>query len=155
MPRFVRGRVRSCAHLGILVCLGVTWACNDDDPTPATTSTSASVGTGGAGAQGGEGQGGQGGQGGRAEPGCMVNATGPTRGDAIALSPDGGTAVVVNRDAGSVTVFDAPALQERAEIALGGEPWQVVIDGCGERAYVVLRESQKLVELVEDRKSVV
>jgi len=60
----------------------------------------------------------------------------------------------VNRDAGSVTVMSVdytlpndPSLTLVAELSVGGEPWQVVIDGCDDKAYVVLRKDQKVVEI--------
>src|SRR5262249_11676127 len=85
---------------------------------------------------------------------CTATAPGPTRGSAIAISPDDSTLVAVNRDAGAVTVLPAaysgatPTLTKRAEVAVGGEPWQVAIDGCGDRAYVAVRNDKKVVEIV-------
>jgi hypothetical protein len=84
-----------------------------------------------------------------------VPAVGPTSGSAIALSADGKTLVVANRDSGSVSVLGVeddgglPLVSKRAEIAVGAEPWQVAIDGCSERAYVILRKDQKVVEIVD------
>ncbi|MBS2029299.1 MAG: hypothetical protein JST54_15465 [Deltaproteobacteria bacterium] len=78
---------------------------------------------------------------------------GPTRGSAIALSSDDSTLVAVNRDASSVSVFSVdygtgqPNVTLLSELYVGGEPWQVVVDGCGTTAYVVLRQDQKVVEL--------
>jgi hypothetical protein len=79
---------------------------------------------------------------------------GPSRGSAIALSPDDSIAVVVNRDSGSATVLAlsfpagaAPTATTRAEVKLGGEPWQAVISPDGDRAFVVLRKDQKLVAI--------
>ena len=40
-----------------------------------------------------------------------------------------------------------PELTKVAELAVGAEPWQVVIDGCNATAYVVLRKDQKVVEI--------
>ncbi|MDI3281883.1 YncE family protein [Polyangium sp. 15x6] len=144
-----------------------------DDPVnlPGTTTSSSSSGSGGAGGgtgggntggggmggqggMGGGGMGGQGGAGGGAEL-CTTPAPGATRGAAVAISADDSLVVAVNRDAGSVTVlsveYDAvdglPALTKKAEIAVGGEPWQVAIDGCGDKAYVALRKDQKVVEI--------
>jgi DNA-binding beta-propeller fold protein YncE len=84
---------------------------------------------------------------------CKKNAGGPTRGAAIAVSPDDSRVVSVNRDAGTVTVMKAtyggsgPKLDNVAELKVGAEPWQVAIDGCGKRAYVVLRKEQKVVTI--------
>jgi hypothetical protein len=86
-------------------------------------------------------------------PGAV--APGPSRGSAIATSADDSVVVGVNRDVGSVTVFKAtypddgtPAkLDKVAEVPVGGEPWQVVLDASGDTGYVVLRKDQKLVKL--------
>ncbi len=83
---------------------------------------------------------------------CKKNAGGPTRGAAIAVSPDDSRVVSVNRGAGTVTVMGAtygaaPTLDKVAELKVGNEPWQVAIDGCGKRAYVVLRKDQKVVTI--------
>lgn len=84
-------------------------------------------------------------------PLCMDKATGPTRGSAIAITQDDSRVVVVNRDAGSVSVMSvdpgSKGLTLVKEVAVGGEPWQVAIDACGEKAYVVLRKDQKVVEI--------
>jgi YVTN family beta-propeller protein len=75
------------------------------------------------------------------------------RGSAIALTSDDSTLVAVNRDVGSVSIFSVdytsgqPALTKQAELNVGNEPWQVVVDGCGTTAYVVLRRDQKVVEI--------
>ena len=61
--------------------------------------------------------------------------------------------MVVNRDAGSVTILAVdyadtqPKMTLVAEIPVGGEPWQVVLDSCGHTAYVVLRKDQKVVRI--------
>jgi YVTN family beta-propeller protein len=86
---------------------------------------------------------------------CPITATGPTRGSAIALTPDDATLVSVNRDVGTVTVAHVdwtgadPSMTVTAELALGptSEPWQVAIDACGECAYVVTREAQQVVRI--------
>ena len=109
---------------------------------PATT-----VGSGGGGI-GGNGTGGP-------ETLCGTPAIGPTRGAAIAITPDDTRVVSVNRGAGSVTVFDATfdangiatGLTEVVEIPVGNEPWQVAVDGCGTSAYVVLRADKKIVRI--------
>ncbi|APR82022.1 collagen triple helix repeat domain protein [Minicystis rosea] len=93
------------------------------------------------------------GTGGSAPQGCTVSAKGPTHGSAIALSADESRLVAVNRDAGSVTVMSIdyadgqPKLTKVAEIPVGGEPWQVAINGCDDTAYVVLRKDQKIVTI--------
>ena len=113
--------------------------------TTSTTTTTA-TGTGGAG-----GAGGSGGTGGG--PGCVATQPGPTRGSAIALTPDDARLVTVNRDAGTVTVMAVdysdgqPAMTVVSELAVGGEPWQVAIDACGQTAFVVLRKDQKVVRI--------
>lgn len=120
----------------------------------------ASGGSGGSGAQGGAGgsgaSGGAGGSGGGEQvEHCATPAPADTKGGPIAVSPDDSIVVAVNRDVGTVTIFDAdyagglPTLTERAEVAVGGEPWQVAIDGCGTRAYVITRRDQELV-VIED-----
>jgi YVTN family beta-propeller protein len=69
------------------------------------------------------------------------------------VSADDLTVVVANRDVGTITVFAAdyqglqPELTPRAELSVGGEPWQVVIDGCGSRAYVIARSEQKVIAI--------
>jgi YVTN family beta-propeller protein len=40
-----------------------------------------------------------------------------------------------------------PALTMVGELMVGNEPWQVVVDGCGDTAYVVLRKDQKVVQI--------
>lgn len=84
---------------------------------------------------------------------CTKTALGQLRGSAIALTSDDKTLVTVNRDAGSVTVMSVdytsgqPALTKVAELPVGNEPWQVVIDGCDATAYVILRQDQKVVQI--------
>ena len=84
---------------------------------------------------------------------CTTTGTGQLRGSVIALTSDDKTVVTVNRDAGSVTVMSVdytsgqPALTNVAELPVGNEPWQVVIDGCNATAYVVLRQDQKVVQI--------
>ncbi len=89
---------------------------------------------------------------------CPTTAPAETRGSAIALSPKDDVLVAVNRDVGTVSVFhidypnNTPALTKIAELAVGAadsEPWQVAMDACGTRAYVVLRKEQKVVELLD------
>ncbi len=106
---------------------------------------------GGAGGAGG--MGGAGGAGGGSNF-CATTAVGALRGSAIAITPDEGHIVSVNREVGTVTIASVvytaglPTLTKVAELSVGdktSEPWQVVIDGCGDRAYVVLRKDQKVV----------
>lgn len=87
--------------------------------------------------------------------GPLTIAPGPSRGSAIATSPDDSIVVSVNRDSGSISIFKAtypddgsPAkLAKSAELPVGAEPWQVVIASDGDTAYVVLRKDQKLVKI--------
>lgn len=87
--------------------------------------------------------------------GPLTIAPGPSRGSAIAISPDDSTVVAVNRDAASVSIFQttfsedgSPArLEKRTEVRVGEEPWQVVVAPDGKHAYVVLRKEQKLVKV--------
>jgi len=89
-----------------------------------------------------------------APPGLRI-APGPSRGAALATSPDDKTVVSVNRDSGSVSVFRADfaadgtsvGLSKVAELPVGGEPWQVVVAPDGESAFVVLRKDQKVVKI--------
>jgi YVTN family beta-propeller protein len=83
-----------------------------------------------------------------------MTAPGQLRGSAIALTPDDSHLVVVNRDVGTVTVMSVavdvggePVMTEVAELPVGNEPWQVVVDACGANAYVVLRQDQKVVAI--------
>jgi len=86
---------------------------------------------------------------------CATTAAGPLRGSAIAVSSDDKIVVSVNRDVGTVTVASAdyangPKLTKVAELTVGdatSEPWQVVLDACNDRAYVVLRKDQKVVAI--------
>jgi YVTN family beta-propeller protein len=80
----------------------------------------------------------------------------PSRGSAAALSPDDATAVIVNRDVGSVTVLSVqyssnapPTAQLTREVLLGAgsEPWQAVIAGDNDTAYVVLKKDQKVAKI--------
>ena len=87
------------------------------------------------------------------------SASGPTRGSAIAISPDDTRLIAVNRDNGTVTVMaidyagPLPVMKvvkdsnAKDEIAVGGEPWQVALDRCGTTAYVALRKDKKIVEI--------
>ena len=119
-----------------------------------TTNSSTTTETGGTGGTGGttSSTGGTGGTG-TVDPHCTVAAKGPTRGSAIAITSDDSRLVVVNRETGSVTVMSIdyadgqPKMTVVKEIQVGGEPWQVAIDGCDDTAYVVLRKDQKLVEI--------
>lgn len=159
----------------IALAAGVAMGC-DDGSTNTTNTTSTGGGgsggnpttggsggdptTGGGGATGGSPTGGSptggtGGTGGMMDPLCAETAIGDGRGSAIAISNQDDVLVAVNRDAGSVTVMTVdytdgdPQMTKTAEIDLGkgSEPWQVAIDACGDRAYVVTRKDQKLHEI--------
>ena len=111
--------------------------------TSSTSSTTSSTTTGSGGADGG------------APTACLTTSVNELRGSAIALTSDDKTLVAVNRDAGTVSVVSVaytgsplePVLTLVSELSVGGEPWQVVIDGCNTTAYVVLRKDQKVVEI--------
>ncbi len=133
----------------------VAAGCGDDGETggggadtTATTGAQTTAGPGG-------GQGGQGGTGGGPGYTCSTTKLGETRGSAIALAPDDSALVITNRDVGSVTVMSVqyedglPQLQKGPEFDLGAdsEPWQAVVDGCSDRAYVVLRNANKVVAI--------
>ncbi|HVH46057.1 MAG TPA: YncE family protein, partial [Labilithrix sp.] len=85
----------------------------------------------------------------------LTIAPGPSRGSAVAISPDDSIVVAVNRDVGSITVFKttygsdgtSAGLEKTAEVPVGAEPWQVVVSPDGDSAYVVLRKDQKLVKV--------
>ncbi len=80
-----------------------------------------------------------------------------TRGSPIAITADDSRLVVANRDNGTVSVLavdygdDLPAMTNVDELAVGGEPWQVVMNRCGTRAYAVLRRDQSVVEITDIR----
>ena len=103
----------------------------------------------------GDDAGGGGGEGGPTGPGGVL--PGPSRGSAVALSPDDSVAAMVNRDVGTLSVFGvqfpsdgaSATLQKSAEVTLGStsEPWQVVIGPDGDTAYVVLKHDQKLAKV--------
>jgi YVTN family beta-propeller protein len=117
--------------------------------------TGGKAGTAGQGGSAGAsaGSAGNGGSGGAPPVACTTTAKGTSRGSAIALTPDDKRLVAVNRDAGTVTVMSVdysdgqPKTTVVAELAVGAEPWQVVVDGCGTSAYVVLRKDQKVVRI--------
>lgn len=116
-----------------------------------SSSSSGTAGMGGSGGSGG-GMGGAGGSGGGMNI-CATTATDALRGSAIAITPDDKRLVSVNRDVGTVTISSVdygdgqPKLTKVAELALGdftSEPWQVAIDACGDRAYVITRKEQNI-----------
>ena len=80
---------------------------------------------------------------------------GPSRGSAVAIAPNDKVAVVCNRDVGTVTVLslavavggNLPTVSVVKEVAVGNEPWQVVISPDSTTAYVVLRKDQKLAQI--------
>jgi len=80
-----------------------------------------------------------------------------TRGSPIAITADDSRLVVANRDNGTVSILsvdyadDLPAMTNIDELAVGGEPWQVVMNRCGTRAYAVLRRDQSVVEITDIR----
>ncbi|HVY47882.1 MAG TPA: beta-propeller fold lactonase family protein [Minicystis sp.] len=121
--------------------------------TSSASSSSSSTSTNSGGSGGSSSSTNSGGSGGGGGGVCTATAAGPTRGAAVALTPDDKRLVAVNRDAGTVTVMSvdyagsAPTLTKVKEIPVGGEPWQVAIDACGTRAYVVLRKDQKVVTI--------
>lgn len=172
--RVLKGR-SALRHFGWIAAIAVGAAavsggCGD---SPATTgpgsSSDGSTGPSGAGGTNsstassdpstgsGNPTGGQGGastsSGGSVVPLCKTTALTPTRGSAIALSPDNSRLITVNRDVGTVTVMTVdfsdgkPKMTVVAELAVGAEPWQVAVDGCGHTAYVVLRKDQKVVRI--------
>ena len=164
-------RAATLRRAAVVAALCAAWAaaegCGGGGETTTTTSSSSSGGTTSTTASGGAGGAGGAttttttttststGTGGTAPTGCTTAAKGPTRGSAIALTSDESRLVAVNRDAGTVTVMSIdytdgqPKLATVAEIAVGGEPWQVAIDGCDATAYVVLRKDQKVVEITD------
>jgi len=168
------GRRRVLQNVGLLAAVTALGAassiagCGGDSTTP-TTSTSATStgdvassatgtggeGTGGAGVTSGvsSSASGTGGAGGAPPTSCTTTAKDALRGSAIALSPDDKRVITVNRDAGTVTVMSIdladgqPKMTVVAEIPVGAEPWQVVMDACGHSAYVILRKDQKVVRI--------
>lgn len=87
---------------------------------------------------------------------CATASPTPTKGSPIALTPDDATLVSVNKDVGTVTVARVdntgatPVLTKVAELDVGGagcEPTEVTIDACGKCAYVVNRQTQRVVRI--------
>lgn len=157
MRSLVKGDARGPARAGLLGCLALAClgaatlaaGCGDDD-----ADGEAGVGAAPSSSSAGEGGAGQGGAGGG--PGaCTTTSKAAPRGAAVAISPDDSILVVANRDSGTVTVMSVdyadgrPKMTVKEEIAVGAEPWQVAIDGCGQTAYVVTRADQQLVEIVD------
>ncbi len=143
--------------LGCAAIAAASGGCGDDSGTSSTSTSTGSGGSGGgAGATTATTTTGAGGSGGTT---CPTTAPASTRGSAIAVSPNDSTVVVANRDVGTVTIMRVdygdgkPSLTKIAEVAVGAdttsEPYQVAIDGCGERAFVTLRKDQKVVEIVD------
>jgi YVTN family beta-propeller protein len=118
--------------------------CGDDDDDDANPGDAQSASSSSGGDPGGD-----------PSAACTTTAPAATRGGAIAISPTDDRIVVANRDTGTVTVLAVeydeigPVMTKVAEIAVGAEPWQVAIDGCGATAYVSLRADKKLVEIVD------
>lgn len=79
----------------------------------------------------------------------------PSHGSTIAVSEDDSTLVAVNHDAGTVTIMSlafeasggAPTMTKVAEIPVGAEPVQVLIDPTCSSAFVLVRKDQKLVRI--------
>lgn len=118
-----------------------------------SSSSSGMAGMGGTGGAGGAGGMGGTGGGGGGSSFCTTTSTASLRGSAIAITPDDSHLVSVNRDVGTVTVSSVdygdgqPKLTKVSELLLGdksSEPWQVAIDACGDRAYVVTRKEQSV-----------
>ncbi len=80
--------------------------------------------------------GGGGGKGGGG--GSPATHVGAVHSSSIAMTPDGRQVWSVNPDAGSVSVFDVAgdANAKVAEIPVGDEPWSLVLDALGARAFV-------------------
>lgn len=168
----MRTTFSSCATIASLLALG---ACGnyvttpEDDPAgsggdPANTrgshadagaDTGADTGKKGHGGQatGGETGSDAGGAGGAT---AVPSLERPSRGSAVALSPDESLSLVVNRDVGSVTLLGldrsqpgAPPTSVIQELQLGegSEPWQVAIGPDNDTAFVVLRRDQRLARI--------
>jgi len=78
----------------------------------------------------------------------------PSHGSTLDISEDDTIIITANRELGTVTIFDVsytadlpPTLTKKAEVQVGGEPYQVVLSPDGNRAFVVLRKDQKLVRI--------
>ena len=87
-----------------------------------------------------------------ADAGPSAARTTPTNGSAVAIAKDDKAAIAVNRTAGSVSVFTvafggATPLTKTATLAVGGEPWDVVIGNDDDTAYVILRADQKVAKI--------
>jgi YVTN family beta-propeller protein len=117
-----------------------------DEGGGGSPSTGGSGGNGGSGGEGGEGGEGAG------HLTCFENEAAATRGDALALSRSDDTLVIANRDTSSVTVMSVawdgdglPELSKTAELGVSAEPWEVALEACGERAFVISRKEQEVV----------
>ncbi|NUP09343.1 MAG: hypothetical protein HOW73_25095 [Polyangiaceae bacterium] len=151
---------RKWAALGFAAAMLVVAAgCGDDTDTGGNGGTPATGGGGtpSTGGNGGEptvgGNGGEGGTGGMVETyACDDELDVESRGSAIALTDDDQRLLVTNRDAGSLSIIGldlasgSPILDKQTEIPTGAdsEPWSVVIDGCNRRAWVALRNENKV-----------
>lgn len=86
-------------------------------------------------------------------PGARKLAPLPSRGSTIAISPDDTRVVAANRDAGTVSVFSVdwsesqPTVEKIAEVPVGAEVSQVVINPTGDFALALSRKDQKLVRI--------
>jgi len=149
--------------LGFLISAStILAACGDDTNTGGTGGVGGSgasgtggtpVTTGGAPPEGGGGNGtGGDGTGGSPNAVCTTDLPAENRSSPVALSPDNKILVVANRDVGSVSVFDVAAdgtVTKTAEVVTGADtlPWSVSIDGCSDRAFVALRNSDQVVAI--------
>jgi hypothetical protein len=85
---------------------------------------------------------------------CTTPRRGATRGSAVATTPDETRVVTVNGGAGTVSVMEIDEsdgqqhTRKLADVDVGAEPTEVVIDGCGTSAYVISRGQQTLTRIV-------
>jgi hypothetical protein len=143
-------RRRSC--VGALAILGVVAACSStDDGSPGAPAAPTGEPDGGGGGPDASGADSGGADGGVVETAVLPGAS---HGAAVSVSADDSTVVMVNRDSASVSVFaiaypagQMPVVTKTADVAVGAEPWQVVVHPSGTFALVVLRRDQKVVRI--------
>ncbi len=88
-----------------------------------------------------------------ADAGPLPTRTTLTNGSAVAITKDDKFAVACNRTAGTVSIFalkfgDATApLTKETTLAVGAEPWDVVIGNDDDTAYIIVRADQKVVKI--------